>query len=206
MRILLTEHDEHQADATAAALVHQGHTVLRCTCSPELGEATLTAAGCCPLEAVDIVVAVHGDPDRAVSTRERGAVCALSADVPLVVVGDSLPEELLGAVACAPPDRIASALAAPGVDPNPPTIEERVKQAAEDAARAVGAVGATVTAVRSDIRYVMHVELSCHPDTIVTAAVMDAVREALSDGRSPADEIEVVVTESSPGPSDAVSA
>ena len=111
MRILLTEHDEHQADTTAAALEHKGHTVLRCTCSPELGEAPLTAAGCCPLEAVDVVIAVHGNPDRPVSQRERGAVCALSADVPLVVVGDALPEELLGAAACAPEDRVAQALA-----------------------------------------------------------------------------------------------
>lgn len=198
MRILLTEHDEHQADATAAALVHQGHTVLRCTCSPELGEATLTAAGCCPLEAVDIVVAVHGDPEQPVSQRERGAICALSADVPLVVVGESLPEELLGTAACAPEGRVAHALAAPGVDPSHPTIEERVKRAAEAAAHAVGATGATVTAVRNEVRYVMHLDLSCHPDAIVTAAVVDAVREALSDGRSPADEIEIVVSESAP--------
>ena len=195
MRILLTEHDEHQADATAAALEHKGHTILRCTCSPELGEATLTAAGCCPLEAVDVVVAVHGNPDRAVSQRERGAVCALSADVPLVVVGDALPEELLGAAACAPEDRVAQALAAPDVDPTPPTLEERVKHAAQDVA---DLVGATVTEVRCDVRYVLHVDIASRPDSMLTAAVIQAVRAVLADGRSPADEIEVVVAESTP--------
>lgn len=198
MRILLTEHHERQADATSAALVNQGHTVLRCTCSPELGDPTLTAAGCCPLEAVDVAVAVHGDPDQPVSPRERGAVCALSADVPLVVVGESLPEELLGAAACAPEGRVAHALTAPGVGPAPSTLEDRVKRAAEAAAHAVGATGATVTDVRTDVRYVMHVDLSCHPDTIVASAVVDAVRRALADGRAPADDIEVVVTESAP--------
>jgi hypothetical protein len=193
MRILLTEHDQHQSDTTAEALRRHGHTVLRCTCSPELGDATLTAAGCCPLEAVDLVVDVHGDPARPVSQRERGAVCALSSDVPLVVVGESLPAELLGAVACAPEQRVAEALT--NVEDRPPlTLEEQVRQSAEAASAVTGGADVRVTEVRTDVRYVVHVDLECRSGANVAGPIIAATRAVLA-GHSPADDVEVVVHE-----------
>ena len=104
MRILLTERLAGQADATGASLLLEGHEVLRCTCSPELDGPGATGNGC-PLDVADVVIAVHGDPDGPVTQREYGAICALSRDVPLVVVGEGLPAELGAAAARCDPNR-----------------------------------------------------------------------------------------------------
>lgn len=92
LRILVTEEHPGDCDEAAAELGDLGHVVHRChpegAASPERSCIAWQPGGRCPLktEPIDIVIDVRSayGPE---TPREHGAMCALLANVPLVVCG-----------------------------------------------------------------------------------------------------------------------
>lgn len=91
MKILVMESDPHAADDAVAALRRAGHAVATCF-EQGLGDGlcrAMLAGDRCPFDAggveVALVVREHAWPTS--RPRERGVVCALRADVPVVVAG-----------------------------------------------------------------------------------------------------------------------
>jgi hypothetical protein len=95
MRVLVVETDAGAADEAIARLEAAGHEVARCH---EHGErhafpcAGLTPDGMCPLrgEGVDVALTVRARPMPSPAALEDGAACALRANVPLVVTGQTV--------------------------------------------------------------------------------------------------------------------
>lgn len=124
MRVLVMESDPYAADDAARELSAAGHDVVRCF-ERDLGNFpcnALYAGGHCPLDdgEVDVAVVVRGHAWPSPMPRERGAVCAVRAGVPLVDAGVTVrsPFERWAAVTVDATDSIVDACAAASQHPH----------------------------------------------------------------------------------------
>lgn len=89
------------------------------------------------------------------------------------------------------------------VDPHPaatkppqalkPTFEDEIRVVAAAAAKKLGADNVEITDVHTEIRYALHVGVSCHADVVLSTAIAAAVRAELRRHAAPADELDIVV-------------
>jgi hypothetical protein len=191
MRVLVVETDAGAADEAVARLEAAGHAVARCH---EHGErhafpcAGLAAGGVCPLrgDGVDVALTVRARPMPTPAALEDGAACALRANVPLVVTGQTVwnPYVQLPDVTVAHDDVVAAceaAARAPLARHGVAALEAMrasLLQSGVDA-RDVEDTDVTVTRTRAGL----HVTLDVPPGApkaaiaLATTRVMSAVRE-----------------------------
>jgi hypothetical protein len=140
MDILVTEAEPGDATELVERLAAAGHRVATCH-RPGLARCVgLEAAGGCPLTPgrTDVVVDVRRRPV-GFTERELGALCAVRADVPLVVVGPTPAEPGPWRDADAVTDEAAAAAAiAAARSPVGPTARRRVEQAVRAVVRHYG--------------------------------------------------------------------
>lgn len=187
LRILATESRPGDCDAAAAELAGLGHVVHRChPVGTRAAEPVCTAwqpGSRCPLmsHTVDVVVDVRSAPGPT-TPREQGAMCALLANVPLVVSGpvDSADSLLLRADVVCRPERLVLACHT-AASPVSPTAHRAVADALRAALAGLGEPPPlSVHLELRDSTVVADITIAAPPTPTTFTRVRTATRTALA--------------------------
>jgi hypothetical protein len=80
----------------------------------------------------------------------------------------------------------------------PAGLEDEIRLVADATARKLGARDVEVTDVHTEVRYALHIGISCHADTVLGTQIAAAVREVLTRHSHPAGEVDIVVEHHGP--------
>lgn len=187
--ILVTEANPGDGDAVIQRLGTSGHRVHRCHPEPASGAAASDPrcvawhpGGSCPLITADISLVVDARTHGPETPREQGAMCAILANVPLVVCGptDTTNTLRLRADVICRADRLELACHT-ATSPVGPAAHRAVTQAVRTALTGLG--GPPPVSVHLDLRdntVVADVSIHAAPCATTYPRVRSAVRTALA--------------------------